>query len=242
MQITGIKTSLFKERADLLDFIKKHISTLDEGDILVVTSKIVALSESRVGKIEDKNILILKESKKVIKTPWAMLTLTSQGWSINAGIDESNADHAIILLPKNSFETAEMVRKNLKKYFSLKKFGVLITDTRSIPLRVGTIGRAIGYAGFEPLKSYIGKKDLFGRKSRLTKSNQADALAAGAVAVMGEGDERSPLAIIKNAPVVFISRSLSAKSNRLAFPPEQDIFSYVFLANKHARHKNSKKK
>ena len=228
MLITAIKTTLFKENDSLLNFIQKHISTLDEGDVLVITSKIVALSEHRVGKIEEKQKIILKESKKVIETPWALLTLTNDGWGINAGIDESNAQNKLLLLPKNSFKTAELLLKQLKKNYSLKKLGVLITDTRSIPLRVGTIGRALGYAGLQPLKSYIGKKDLYGRKSRLTESNLADALAASAVLVMGEGNEQTPLAVIKNAPIIFTSKPLSKKDGRLDFPPEKDIFAHIY--------------
>lgn len=228
MNVVGIKTSLFKESDSLVEFIKQHISSLHEGDILAITSKIVSLSEHRTGNLSDKRSLILKEAKQALETPWALLTLTADGWGINAGIDESNAQNKIILLPKDSFKTAGVLHEILKKYFALKKLGILITDTRSIPLRVGTVGRAIGYAGFAPLKSYIDKKDLFGRKSRVTTSNQADALAAAAVLVMGEGDEQSPLAIIQKAPIVFTFRYLSQKSKSLALSPKKDIFSKIY--------------
>ncbi|HET8575183.1 MAG TPA: coenzyme F420-0:L-glutamate ligase [Candidatus Paceibacterota bacterium] len=107
--------------------------------------------------------------------------------------------------------------------------GILITDSRSIPLREGTIGRALGFSGFEPLKSYVGKKDLFGRKTRVTKSNLADALAAAAVMEMGEGDEQTPLAVIKDALVVFTTKPLSAKAKKLFLDPEKDIFAGVYL-------------
>jgi len=242
MQIEGIKTRLFREHDFLQDFITGHVSSLKEGDILVVTSKIVALSEGRTGKIEDKKKLVMKESKKIIETPWALLTLMNDGWGINAGIDESNAYKKIILLPKNPFATAELIRKKLKKIYSLKNLGVLITDTRSIPLRQGTIGRTLGYAGFSPLKSYIGKKDLFGRKSRVTQSNVADALAAAAVIVMGEGSERIPLAIIKGAPVTFSSRPVSKKLMYLDFPPQNDIFAKIFTSFEHVSRQYVRKK
>ena len=235
MHVIGIKTPIFLENNSLADFIKKHVFGLQSGDILVVTSKIVALSEGRTGKIEEKNKLIFKESKKVIETPWAFLTLNDEGWGINAGIDESNAEKKLIMLPKNSFETAKNLQKIIKKHYSLKKFGVLITDTRSVSLRVGTVGRALGFAGFEPIKSYIGKKDLFGRKSRVTKSNHADGLAAAAVLVMGEGNEQIPFVIIKNAPVKFTARTISKKSRKLALEPEKDIFSNIFTSNENQK-------
>ncbi len=113
----------------------------------------------------------------------------------------------------------------------VKNLGVIISDTRSVPLRIGTAGRAIGVAGFLPIKSYIDKEDLFGRKSRVTISNLADALATSAVLMMGEGNEQTPLAVIKNAPVSFINKPLNEKDKDLNLPPEQDIFAYVYKRN-----------
>lgn len=234
MNITAIKTSLFKKGNSLDAFVLKNIPKLEDGDVVIITSKIVALAEKRVGKIADKDRLIRRESLEVIETPWALLTRTQDGWGINAGIDESNADDELILLSKDPFASVEKLCTKLKTHFKINKLGILITDTRSVPLRVGTVGRAVGYAGFKPLKSYIGKDDLFGRKSRVTESNHADALAAASVLVMGEGSEQTPLALIKNAPVAFTSRSLSIKDKKLYMLPEHDIFSYIF---KHAEEK-----
>jgi dihydrofolate synthase / folylpolyglutamate synthase len=229
MQIIPIKTRLFKENESLINFILENISTVDDGDIIAITSKIVALSQGRTDTIKNKEGIINKSSKKIIKTPWALLTLTNEGWCINAGVDESNANHKIILLPRDIFKTAEILKSKISKHFNLKKIGILITDTKSLPLRVGTIGRAVGFAGFEPLKNYIGKKDLFGKKSRFTKSNMADALSASAVLNMGEGSEQIPLAIIKNAPVKFTTKDNFTKKNTgLAILPENDIYSYIY--------------
>ena len=102
---------------------------------------------------------------------------------------------------------------------------MIITDTRSTPLRVGTLGRAIGYAGIKPLKSYIGKRDLYGRKSRVTISNHVDALAVSAVLTMGEGNERIPLVIIREAPVQF---SQNQKREELNIPAQKDLFSSIY--------------
>ncbi len=229
MEIIEIKTKIFN-RGDSLDkFIVNNLKNLEEGSVLAITSKIVALSQNRVGLLRDKSKLIKQESKVRIKTPWADLTLTDDGWGINSGIDESNSRNELILLPKNPQLEAARIQKKLSGIFSLKHLGVIITDTRSVPLRVGTIGRAIGFSGFKALKSYIGKPDLFGRKSRLTESNLADALAAMAVLVMGEGDEQIPLVIIKGATLEFIK--VGAKQGpleSLSLAPADDIFAQVF--------------
>jgi len=242
MQIKGIKTSVFEEGDSLIDFINEHIPMFCDGDVLTVTSKIVALSERRVADKSEMKTIIAKESYQTIETPWAILTLADDGWGINAGIDESNADQSIILLPKNPFKTAKMLCDKIKNQHKLKKFGVIITDTRSTPLRIGTIGRAIAYAGFKPLKDYIGEKDLYGRKSRVTQSNHVDALAAVAVCVMGEGDEQIPLVHISSAPVSFTKKPLSKKDTQLFLLPENDIFSYIFKSSKSESCKSQKDK
>lgn len=235
MQIISVKTPIFQEKNNLVNFIQKQIPSLQEGDIIAITSKIVALSQGRICQLKNKKELIKKNSKKIIKTPWALLTLTNNEWHINAGIDESNAKDKIILLPKNPFKVAKLIQKKLIKKFRLKFLGILITDTKSLPLRVGTIGRAIGYAGFKPLKNYIGRKDLFGRKSRYTQSNIADALAASAVLIMGEGNEQIPIVIIRNSPAQLISKKISDKKYKnLSIPPEKDIFTYVYNQTHHA--------
>ncbi len=228
MEVLAIKTPIFKVNESLFDFIKSHLPIFSEGDILVITSKLVALSEGGVVKIAEKEKIIHSEALKVLETPWALLALTERGWEINAGVDESNAEENLILMPQDPFLSAETLRSHLKEYFGLNNVGVIISDTKSIPLRVGTIGRMVGCAGFEPIKSYIDKEDLFGRKSRVTVSNLADSLSASAVLMMGEGNEQTPMVLIKNAPVTFINRALNDKEKQMQIPPEQDIFSYIY--------------
>ena len=134
---------------------------------------------------------------------------------------QSNADGKLILLPKDSFDSANFIRKELKKKFKLKKLGVLITDSRVFPLRAGVIGVAIGYAGFRGIRNYIGKPDIFGKKLRVSKTDIADSLATSAVLCMGEGNEQQPLALIKNAPVEFIEK---VKKSELYIDPKDDLY------------------
>ena len=103
----------------------------------------------------------------------------------DAGIDESNAKGKLILLPKDSFHTAEQIRLMLCKYFKIKNLGIIISDSGLLPLRNGVIGIAQGYAGLEGVKSYKEEKDIFGRKFIYSNTNVADSLATGATLCMG---------------------------------------------------------
>jgi dihydrofolate synthase / folylpolyglutamate synthase len=209
MIVKPIKTVIFTEGQDLLSFLVKHLPKLKEEDVVVVTSKIVALAESRVVEIEDENTrekVIKAESQYMMRTKYTTLTIKDDMVMSAAGIDESNADGKIILLPKDSFKTAIKIRKALMTTFKLKKLGVLITDSRLLPLRAGIVGVALGYAGFKGLKHHRGRRDLYGREMKSSRTDVADSLAAISVLAQGEGDEGKPLAVLKNTGVEFVER------------------------------------
>jgi coenzyme F420-0:L-glutamate ligase len=209
MIVKAIKTKIFKEGDDLFSFIIKHLKKIPEASVLVVTSKIVSLSEGRVVDYQGeaaKVELIKAESDLAIPTKYVWLTVKDKMVMASAGIDESNADGKLILLPKDSFASAAILRAKLKKQFNLKQLGVIITDSRTIPLRAGTTGVALGYAGLQGLKQYRGQKDIFGRKFEFARVSVVDGLAAAAVLEMGEGNECRPLALIKEASIKFQER------------------------------------
>lgn len=209
MQIKPIKTKIFRENEDLLEFILKYIKKIPEKSVLIVVSKIVALSEGRAVEFKSekqKVALIKKESSFAVKTKLVWLTIRDGMAMASAGIDESNAKGKLILLPKDSFKSAEFLRKELKKKFKIKNFGILITDSRIFPLRAGIVGVALGYAGFKGIRDYRGTKDIFGRKLKMTRTDVADSLATSAVLCMGEGKEQQPLALITDAPAEFIEK------------------------------------
>ena len=228
MQVRAIKTRVFKENENLLSFIFKHVKKIKGNSVLVVTSKIVALSEGRTTEYKNKEQkikLIKKESDFVIKTKDVWLTIKDGMVLANAGIDESNAKGKIILLPRDSFKTSDTLRKGIMKKFRLKNFGVLITDSRLMPLRAGAVGIALGYAGFKGVKNYIGKKDIFGRVLKMSRTDVADSLATGAVLCMGEGSEQQPLALIEDAPVEFVKK---INKNELKIDPKKDLYLPLF--------------
>jgi len=228
MKIQAIKTKIFKENDDLIYFIINNSPKISNNDILVVTSKIVSLSEGRTAIYKNEKELekiIIKESQFAMKTKLVWLTIKDNMVLASAGIDKSNADGKIILLPRDSYNSAKIIRKFLMKHHGLNNLGVIVSDSRTLPLRAGIVGIAVGYAGFNGLRSYKGKKDLFGRKLHFSRTDVADSLATSAVLLMGEGNECQPLAIIKDAPVIFTN-----KSNRkeLDIEIKEDMYQPLF--------------
>src|SRR3989344_6550825 len=227
MRVEPIKTRLFKEGEDLVAFTTEHIPSVKDGSIIAVVSKIVALAENRVvAVVEDKETLIKKDSewmRHVFGAWW--LTVHDGTVVVNAGIDESNADGMMILLPRDSFAAASEARRRLCEAFNLKNLGVTITDSRIMPLRAGVVGVALGYAGVKGLRDYRGKKDMFGRKLKFTQTDVADSPATAAVLTMGEGEERQPLCIIDDAPVEFAKR---VNRRELVIAPKDDMYRPLF--------------
>lgn len=236
-----IKTRLFLEKESLIDFIAEHIPSLKEKSVLVVTSKIVSLHEGRTDKNtskDNKTRLIKKESELSFETKLVWLTVRQNLVMPNAGIDESNANGKLILLPKDSFKSAFAIQKALKKKYGVKKLGVVISDSRLLPMRNGTVGVALGYAGIQGKKDYRGKKDLFGRKFKLSQTDVADSLASSGVFVMGEGSESTPLAVIEDAPVTFTEK---VRRNELVIDIKKDVYQPLF-ENIHKLKRGSKKR
>lgn len=232
MIVYPIKTRIFREGEDVFGFIIKHIKRVAEGSVIVVTSKIVALAEKRTASvkgIQEKERLICAESEMAIPTKHVWLTIKDGMVMASAGMDESNADGKLVLLPKDSFAAAARLRRALRKHYGLKQLGVLITDSRTLPLRAGVIGVALGYAGFFGVKDYRGTSDIFGRTFKFSRTNIADGLAAAAVLLMGEGAERQPLAIIEQAPIKFCER---VKRKEVMIDMKDDMYQPLFARAK----------
>ena len=213
MIIKAISTSVFQKNQSLISFILKHAGQhIKEKSILCVTSKIVSLAKGRVAHLKNQNKtqLIKQESEVYIGEIGYGTHLTiKEGMLIpSAGVDTSNSPEGdYILYPKKPFKVAETLRKALQKKLGLKQIGLIITDSRTLPLRAGTVGVALSYSGFKGVKNLIGTKDLFGRPLKITRMNLADSLASSAVMLMGEGAECYPLAVIQKAPVVWTSKT-----------------------------------
>ena len=228
MNIIPIKTTIFREGDDLISFIGKYVRRIPNRSILAITSKIVALAEGRTAPHlteRHKVRLIKSESQLAIRTKYAWLTVKDGTFMATAGIDESNGDGKLILLPQDSFAAAKNLRRALMSKYRIKHLGIVITDSRCIPLRAGIIGVALGYAGFCGVKDYRRELDLFGRPFHFSRVDIADSIAAAAVLTMGEGNESQPLALANNAPVKFMDRT---NRRELAIDVRDDLYQPLF--------------
>ena len=229
MNIEAIKTRIFQPGESLADFIIEHVSTIREQSVLVVTSKIAALAEGRFVEYESeqqKEALIKQESDVAVQTPFAWLSIKDGMVVASAGIDASNGNGKLIFLPKDSHALCQGLRVKLKDKYHVKELGVLIIDSRVLPLRRGTVGMALGYSGFLGLYSYIGKPDLFGRPLQISQKNVADSLATAASLLMGEGDESKPLVIITETGIQFTDEPVAL--DELRIPLSEDLYGPLF--------------
>lgn len=228
MKVTPVRTRVFKEDEPLVRFIIDHIPNLENRSVLAVTSKIVALSEGRTAVVssdEEKEKLIRSESERAVPTKYVMLTVKDGMAMANAGIDDSNGNGKLVLLPKDSYKAAEMLRTKLSEHYGVQELGILITDSRVAPLRAGVVGVALGHAGFKGIHDYRGTLDIFGRTMKITQTNVADSLATAATVVMGEGREQQPLVVIEDAPAEFLD---TVDPKELQIDIEDDMYGPLF--------------
>lgn len=234
MVVKAIRTRKFIPPKDDLWDLLGTIKSLQENSVVAVTSKVVAISEGRCVPFSKttKDELAIKEADKYIpreKSPggWILHTIKNKLLIASSGVDESNGADYFILWPKNPALSAKKIWKFLKDKFKVKNLGVVITDSRLVPLRRGVVGIAIAYFGFNPIKDYRGTSDLFGREFVMETSNFPDSLASAAVLVMGEGAESQPLAVISDIPNIEFTTIMD---HSLEIAEEEDMF-YPFLSS-----------
>ena len=131
----------------------------------------------------------------------------------NAGIDKSNVPKGhVVLYPKNPYESLENLR-NKFLISSGKRIGIVLSDSRILPMRKGTTGVALACSGFEPIIDLKGTTDLFGNVLKYTSQNIADCLASIGTMVMGESDASTPVIILRGFKIKFdiYVRGLSGK-------------------------------
>jgi coenzyme F420-0:L-glutamate ligase / coenzyme F420-1:gamma-L-glutamate ligase len=201
--------------------------TLETGDVLVVTQKVVSKAEGRLVPISEdpaaKVALVEQESVRVLRRRGDLLiTETRHGFiCANSGIDLSNvAAGTAALLPEDSDLSARRLRAGLGHRFGVD-IGVIVSDTFGRPWRQGVTDVAIGCAGVAAVIDLRGTTDAGGRELMATEVCVADELAGAAELVMGK-DRGVPAAIVRGVPAEWL-RSSSVRTEIIR-PPADDLF------------------
>ena len=226
------------ERADLV---------LQEGDLLVVTQKVVSKVEGRLINLmevdpsseairlaEETNKdprlveVILNESRQVLRKRNGIIIVEHHLGFVcaNAGVDHSNVQGEegqqgewVTMLPQNPDASAQKLRERLQAATGAE-IGVIIIDSQGRAWRLGTVGIAIGVAGFPALLDLRGRPDLFGDPLRITQVGLADEVAAAASILMGQADEGIPVIHIRGLPYALREGML----DEILRPEEMDLF------------------
>lgn len=204
----------FKKNDDLIEILtttlKNNSETLLNGDVVIVTQKIISKIENRAVdlKVTDINEVLKEESTQILrKRGETVIARTRHGFiCANAGIDKSNIDKGYaLLLPVDPNKTANTIRVKIKAEFDLD-VAVIISDTFGRAWRKGQTNVAIGSSGIEPLTSYIGTTDSYGNDLMATEIAIIDELAGASELVMNKVDE-VPVAIIRGYKYKFSDKS-----------------------------------
>ena len=241
MEFIPIKTRLIEPpQDDLFAVLTEAPMQLREHDIVVIASKVVAIAEGRCiprsGEKGQKDTLVAKESdwylpREAVPGEVVMHTITHGQLAVHAGVDPLG--EYFVLWPEDPMRSAQLIEVWLKEKQQIKNLGVIVSDSKSTPLRRGVIGGAIGWSGVSPLFDNRARVDFFGHKSGGSQVNIADSVAAGAVLVMGEGNEQTPIVIARGVP--YITEAYKARKDThtsFVVAAEEDIFA-PFLSNQH---------
>jgi coenzyme F420-0:L-glutamate ligase/coenzyme F420-1:gamma-L-glutamate ligase len=197
-----------------------------EGDVIVVTHKIVSKAEGAVVEIEGdeeefRRRLIQSESVSIVRRRGDLIIAETKHGFIcaNAGIDRSNADPGtMILLPDDPDRSAHRIRTRLERRFSVD-LPVIISDTFGRPWRKGLTDVAIGVSGLEAILDLKGTTDWTGHQLEVTEVAVADELAAAADLVMGKA-EGIPAALIRG----YAGPRGNGRGKDLVRPADEDLF------------------
>lgn len=218
--------------------------SVQPGDIVVVTSKIVSKAENRFARLADVVVsaqaadlaattrkderlveLVLTQSSDVVRAVQHVLITRHQLGLVmaNAGIDQSNLGPGepdrVLLLPEDPDESASALRDEIQALVGTAP-AVVIADSFGRPWRNGVVAVAIGASGLPALLDRRGERDREGRVLEVTQVALADMIASAAGLVMGEGAEGVPVALVRG----FSAAGEDCPAASLVRPVEQDLF------------------
>jgi len=211
--------------ADLAALIADAVPDLRDGDILVITSKIVSKAEGRVAVMPREQAIEAETARVVARRGATTIAQTRHGLVLAAaGVDESNtAPGTVVLLPEDPDESARRLRKALHAR-TARTVGVVITDTMGRPWRAGQTDNAIGVAGVTPVRDYRGEADTFGNILEVTVAAVADEIAAAADLVKGKS-LNVPAAVVRGLEGLVTEHD-GRGARELIRPAEEDMFRF----------------
>ena len=246
LTVSAIKAERQTKKFDIFEVmettLQKNKISLQNGDVLVISSKYVSNSQGRLIDLENVNVskggielsekfqikpkiaeAIIRESDVIFGgISGFVITSSDNIMAPNAGIDKSNAEKGkVILYPEDPYLVAEQIRRKIFLKH-LVHVGIIIVDSRLMPARVGTTGVAISCAGIEPVNDMRAEKDLNGNPLKVTFQAVVDNLASIANHKMGEGSESKPFAIIRNSDAKLTDRKINP--NELAVSHDQCVY------------------
>ncbi|HJR85572.1 MAG TPA: coenzyme F420-0:L-glutamate ligase [Nitrososphaeraceae archaeon] len=226
----------------IIKAIKEINQSLLENDVVVITHKIISKAEGKTADLstiipseESSKIslntgkdprlveLIISQSNEIVKIERDIIVAeTKHGFvCANAGIDASNVGKSpnhVVLLPDDPDESATRIRNDIKSRINVN-VSVIISDTFGRPFRKGQVNVAIGSAGINPILSYVGNTDMYGKILKVTEIAIADELASAAELVMGKSS-RIPVVIVRGCNYISGDYSIS----QITRSKEDDLF------------------
>ena len=221
--------------ADLAALIAGAAPWLEDGDVLVVTSKVVSKAEGRLvdvpsadGPERDRaraEVIAAETARTVATRGGTRIVATQHGFVLaSAGVDASNVDPSrLVLLPKDPDASARGLRAGLAQR-SGRRVAVVISDTMGRPWRNGLTDVALGAAGIAPLRDHRGQTDRYGNQLQLTQMALVDQLAAAAELVKGK-HEQIPVAVVRGLPATGDGGDGPGVVATLVREAGQDMFS-----------------
>jgi coenzyme F420-0:L-glutamate ligase/coenzyme F420-1:gamma-L-glutamate ligase len=212
----------------LAELIVDAAPDLRDGDVLVVTQKIVSKAEGRMVEVDaddplSHKALVEAESVRIVRRRGDLIiSETAHGFvCANAGIDLSNVERGwAALLPIDSDRSARRIRDGIRGRAGIE-VGVIISDTFGRPWRDGLTDVAIGVAGVAAVVDLRGTMDSLGRELQVTKVCVADELASAAELVMGKSSG-IPVTIVRGVDREWLRESSVA--DEIIRSPADDLF------------------
>ncbi len=249
VEFTGLAGIPLVETGDdlvglIVDALRRNALTLQDGDVLVVTSKIVSKSEGRWVNLAEvtPDATARQVAEQCQKDPREVAVILSEASAIsrlrpgllivrhrlgfvcaNGGIDHSNTRPGgewRLLLPEDPDRSAHALRAKIGTQLGVT-VGVVISDSHGRAFRMGTLGVAVGSAGLPALWDWRGQPDLFGSLLQVTEVGFADEIAAAAGLVLGQSNEAIPVVRVRG---LNFPASETSTAHDLVRPPALDLY------------------